>query len=85
MSKIIDYFANRKLLVNIITIFIVLIGIYTIPRLKQDAMPQVEMHFLAVQVVYPGAAALDVEVNAIIPIERKIKSISGIVHCYLYG
>jgi multidrug efflux pump subunit AcrB len=78
MSKIIEFFANRKLLVNLLTIVIAFAGIFSVTRLKQDFMPQADLHYMAISVLYPGAAAHDVEVNAVIPIERKLKSISGI-------
>ncbi len=36
------------------------------------------MDQMVITAVYPGAAPLDVELNAVIPIERQIKKISGI-------
>lgn len=78
MDKILKYFADNKLLVNIIILSIVLIGLYNSSQLKQDLFPLASLDQLVITVIYPGAAPEDVELNAVIPIERKIKKIRGI-------
>ena len=78
MKKISYFLSNNKLIVNIITIMIFLIGIVSLLGIKQDLFPDVTMDAVNVSAFYPGASAKDVEINVLIPIERKIKTISGI-------
>jgi multidrug efflux pump subunit AcrB len=78
MRKLLEIFLNNKLLVNIIVILMVLVGLYSVFNIQQDVFPEVEMDMMMVTVVYPGASPSDVEVNAVVPIEREIAKISGI-------
>ncbi|MCK4798396.1 MAG: efflux RND transporter permease subunit, partial [Spirochaetes bacterium] len=57
---------------------IIIIGIASMLQLKQDIYPDASPDIMFVNITYPGAAATDVELNAIVPIERKIKKINGI-------
>jgi len=78
MKRIINYLTENKLIVNIITFFIVLIGVITLIGLKQDLFPDASLDMMVVDVVYPGATPKDVEIDAVTQIEREIKKISGI-------
>jgi multidrug efflux pump subunit AcrB len=78
MRKLLEIFLRNKLLVNIIVILIVLVGLYSVFNIQQDVFPAMEMDMMMVTVVYPGASPSDVEVNAVVPIEREIAKISGI-------
>lgn len=78
MDKIIRYFAKNKLLINLLIITIIIIGISSMFQLKQNVYPELSADVMVVTVIYPGAAATDVELNAIVPIENKLKEISGI-------
>ena len=78
MEKFIRYFAENKLVVNILVILIVLGGIFSLTHIKQDHMPNVESHFLIIRIAYPGASPDDVEMNALIPVEDELENISGI-------
>ena len=78
MEKFIRYFAENKLVVNILVILIVLGGAFSLMRVKQDHMPNVESHFMMVHIAYPGASPEDVEMNVVIPVEEELENISGI-------
>ena len=78
MDKIIRYFAKNRLLINLLIIIIIIIGISSMFQLKQNVYPELSADVMVVTVIYPGAAAIDVELNAIIPIEKKLEEISGI-------
>ena len=76
MKKIITFFANNKLLVNLITIIIIVGGLFFIMNIKQDLFPETEMDAMMINAAYPGASARDVEINVTIPLEDKLKSIN---------
>ena len=77
MQKFLEYFVKNKLLVNVIVISVVMFGIYGVLHLQQDVMPQADLDMMRVTVTYPGASPSDVELNAIVPVEREVAKISG--------
>ena len=78
MEKIIRYFAENKLVVNLLGVIIIVVGIYSAFNLKQDVFPPTDIDTMIVTVIYPGASPADVELNAVVPIENKIRNIQGI-------
>jgi len=78
MIKILNYFTKNKLIINLMMVFIFVAGIYSLMNIKREAMPSVETDYMTVAVIYPGASSSDVELNAVIPIEEELETISGI-------
>ncbi|MBT4551524.1 efflux RND transporter permease subunit [bacterium] len=77
-TKILDTFIKHKLIVNILVLTIILVGIFSVTKIKQDVFPPTDMQTMFIKVLYPGASASDVEINAVIPIELALKQINGI-------
>jgi multidrug efflux pump subunit AcrB len=78
MQKILEFFISNKLLVNILIVVVFIFGIYSFLHIQQDVMPNADLDLMFIEVFYPGASPSDVEVNAIVPIEREIAKITGI-------
>ena len=78
MEKVLRYFAENKLVVNLLVIMIIVVGIYSAYNLKQDVFPPTDIDTMIVTVIYPGASPADVELNAVVPIENMIRNIQGI-------
>jgi multidrug efflux pump subunit AcrB len=78
LEKVIRYFAENKLVVNLLVIIIIVVGIYSVYNLKQDVFPPTDIDTMIVTVIYPGASPADVELNAVVPIENEIRNIQGI-------
>ncbi|HPX91464.1 MAG TPA: efflux RND transporter permease subunit [Spirochaetota bacterium] len=78
MRRIIRYFAEQPLLVNIISIAILISGLLFMFTAKREAFPKVDFDWVVILTVYPGATAEDVEKYVTIPIETKMKEIDGI-------
>ena len=78
MEGILRYFAKDKLLIALATIAIISFGLISLRGIKKEAMPPVDIDQVNIYVVYPGASAVDVELNAVIPIEEELKKIVGI-------
>ncbi len=76
--KLADFSVKNSLLVNLVSIFIVLAGIYSMLQMRREAFPSVNYDILLVQTVYPGAPTEDVEKLVTIPLEEELKGISGI-------
>tara|TARA_B100001971_G_scaffold215185_1_gene259331 strand:+ start:1604 stop:4666 length:3063 start_codon:yes stop_codon:yes gene_type:complete len=78
MKRIIDYFVNHSVVVNLITLLIVVMGIFSIFSLNKETFPNVDFNFIVVRTMYPGAAAEDVEKLISIEMERQLKRVEGI-------
>jgi len=64
--------------VNLIMIFIIMAGIFTVMKMRREMFPQFSLDMIATSVVYPGSSPEEVEEGICIKIEEKIQSIEGI-------
>ncbi len=78
MKNILAFFVNRPLIVNLISIFIVLLGIYAMLTINREAFPNVNLDNIAIGFSYPGASPDEIEQLIITPIEQELKSLDGI-------
>jgi multidrug efflux pump subunit AcrB len=78
MKSFIRFFAERHLLANLITFMIILLGVFSLMRIKRDMYPSVDLDALVITTRYPGASPKDVELNVTNKIEDEIKTIDGI-------
>ncbi len=78
MKGIITFFIKRSLLVNLISIFVIVIGIYAMFVINREAFPNVNLDKMIVGVTYPGASPEEIDQLIITPIEQKLKSVDGI-------
>lgn len=78
MKKLIDYFVDNAVIVNLLTVLIVLLGTIAIFSLNKEVFPSVDFNFISVRTVYPGAAAEDVEKLVSVEVERELKEVDGI-------
>jgi multidrug efflux pump subunit AcrB len=78
MERILRYFSQNTLLVNLIVIFIIFVGVMSNFNIKREIYPAVDIDTMLIFVVYPGASSSDVEMNSVVPIEKELRKISGI-------
>lgn len=78
MKGIIRFSLNNKFALWIITIIIVVAGLYAGLNMKQETLPNLEIPILQVTTVYPGAAPGDVVDNVSKPMEQRIKNLNGV-------
>ncbi len=78
MKNLIYFFANNRILVNIIIFVSIMIGLYSYFNIDKESFPSTDLELMILQVIYPGASPLDVEQNAVIQIEDQLRAISGI-------
>jgi multidrug efflux pump subunit AcrB len=82
MKKIIKYFAEQSLLVNIMTAGLIIAGLLFMFTAKREAFPRVDFDWVIINTIYPGSTAEDVEKHITIPIETKMKEVDGIEEIY---
>jgi multidrug efflux pump subunit AcrB len=78
MKKLIKYFIERSLVVNLITVMIFIVGTISIITLQKETFPRVDFDVIIVTTSYPGSSAEDVEKLISISLERELKSVEGI-------
>ncbi len=78
MKKFIAFFAERSLIVNMITIGVLLAGILFIFTAKREAFPRIDFDYVVANTIYPGATPEDVEKLISIPIEDQLREVDGI-------
>ncbi len=66
--------------VNLIMIFIMMAGIFTVMKMRREMFPQFSLDMIVVSVAYPGSSPEEVEEGICIKIEEQIQSIEGIKH-----
>ena len=78
MRAVIEFFVRRGLLVNLISVMLLIAGVYTALTIQREAFPSVNFDVVVVGAVYPGTSPREVENLLVTPIERELKGIDGI-------
>ena len=69
---------NNNVTVNLVMIFIIMAGVFTVMKMRREMFPQFSLDMISVSVVYPGSSPEEVEEGICIKIEEEIQSIEGI-------
>jgi HAE1 family hydrophobic/amphiphilic exporter-1 len=69
---------KNNVTVNLIMIFIIVAGIFTVMKMRREMFPQFSLDMIVVSVVYPGSSPEEVEEGICIKIEEAIQAIEGI-------
>ena len=78
MTKIIQFFCKKPMLVNILTIAVILGGIVAWNNTSKEELPDVTFNIVRVSSTYAGASAADIEFYVTAPIEAAIQGIDGV-------
>ncbi len=78
MKNAIAFFVRHGLLVNLISLLLLVGGIYAASNIQREAFPSVNFDVIVVAAAYPGTAPREVEQLLLTPIERELKGIDGI-------
>ena len=61
MKNIIRWFILNTVAANLLMVFIIIAGIFTLSRLRMEVFPDITIPIINVSVVYPGASPEDIE------------------------
>ena len=78
MKSVLRFFVERTLMVNLLSIFLMSIGIYAIYDINREAFPNVNLDKITINIPYPGASPSEIERLVITPIEQELKALNGI-------
>ncbi|MFH1904827.1 MAG: efflux RND transporter permease subunit [bacterium] len=78
--KISEFSVKHSLLINLISVFILIAGFYTlyIYKIRKEAFPEVSMDAVVINTAYPGAPPEEIEKLVTVPIEKELKGVDGI-------
>lgn len=78
MKKIINFSLNNKFAIWILTIMVVVTGLYAGLNMKQETMPDITLPNVSVITTYPGAAPDEIVNEVTEPIEQRVQNLEGI-------
>jgi len=78
MKKIIEFFIDKSLVVNLLTLIIIAVGITSAFTLQKDIFPSVDFDTILIRTSYPGSSSEDVEKLVTLSVERSLKEVDGL-------
>jgi len=78
MDRLIRFFVERHLLVNVLTLAVVVLGLLAMLRTNVEGFPEASLPMFIVTANLPGASARDVETKVTIPIEDALRDLDGL-------
>lgn len=78
MKKIIGFSLNNKFALWILTIMVVVAGLFAGLTMKQESIPNITVPALTIITPYPGAAPDEVMNELTVPIEQRVQNLNGV-------
>jgi len=78
MKGIINFSLRNKFAIWLLTIIVTFAGLYSGVTMKQETIPDINVPFLSVTAVYPGAAPEGVVEEVTKPLETRLRNIDGV-------
>ncbi|TWT04959.1 efflux RND transporter permease subunit [Planomicrobium sp. CPCC 101079] len=78
MKKIIDFSLKNKFAIWILTIMVVVAGLYAGLTMKQESIPNITIPAVTVITTYPGAAPDEIAEEVTIPLEQRVQNLNGV-------
>ena len=78
MKNIIRWFILNTVAANLLMVFIIIAGIFTLSRLRMEAFPDITIPIINVSVVYPGGSPEDIEESICVKVEEQVQGINGL-------
>ncbi len=76
--KLAEFSVKHSLFVNLLSLFLLLAGIFALFHMQREAYPPVSFDRVVVNTVYAGAPPGEVEKLVTVPLERELKKVDGI-------
>ncbi len=78
MKKILEYLAQKPVMVNIFTGLIIIMGLLTVSSMRSNFLPPEPVSFIDIRVTYLGASPQELEEEVVNKIEDNLKGLKGI-------
>lgn len=78
MIKMIEGLLKNRVAANLLMVFLVIAGLFSLSALNVRIFPQIETGQINVTVPFPGATPEDVETSIVRPIEERLEGLEGV-------
>lgn len=78
MNYLIRYFAKQHAFVNVLTFFVIALGIFSTLTIRREAFPNISFDIITVTTAYPNASSESVEQLITTPLESKLLEVEGV-------
>lgn len=78
MNRLIEYFAKQRLFGNLLTFFVILVGIYSAITIRREIFPNVTFDVVTITTIFPAASPEEVEKLITNPLEQDLQEVDGI-------
>jgi len=82
MNALGKWSVEHRVSVNLIMVFLIVAGFFTVINMKREMFPQFSLDMINIGVTYPGASPAEVEEGICIKIEEQLKSLENIKTMY---
>jgi len=82
---LIAWFARNSVAANLLMVFILIGGYFTIDTINKQMFPQVQINWISYAAPYPGAAPQEVEEGITIKIEEALETVQGLKRVITYS
>ncbi|MEK5040282.1 efflux RND transporter permease subunit [Sporosarcina sp. FSL K6-3457] len=82
MKGLVNFVLKNKLAVWLLTIIVIVSGIYSTTKMKTETLPDISIPFLMVMDVYPGATPEQVMNDVSIPLEKAVENLEHVKSVY---
>lgn len=77
-DSIIEIFARHRVAANLLMIAMIISGLWAILQINTQILPNIDVNFVTVTIVWPGANAEDVERSITIPVEEELRNVDNL-------
>lgn len=78
MKTLIEFFVRNRLFGDMLSVFLIFIGIVSAVLIRREVFPNVSFDVISITTIFPGASALETEKLISSPIEQDLQEIDGI-------
>jgi multidrug efflux pump subunit AcrB len=78
VSGPIAWFARNRVAANLLMLLILVSGLLTLTRIREEVFPEFDVDVVTVSVAHPGAAPVDVEEGICVRIEEELQGLDGV-------
>jgi len=78
MNRLIAFFAKQRVFGDLITIFVIVAGLFAFTRIQRETFPNVKFDIISIRTIFPGATPEEMERLVTNLIEQEIKEVDGI-------
>lgn len=82
MKNLGKWSVEHRVSVNLIMVFLIVAGLFTVMNMKRELFPQFSLDMIHIGVPYPGASPEEVEEGICIKIEEQLKSLEDVKTIY---